>query len=348
MTEKKKKNEVLYLSFNRDKSCLAIGMKTGYRIYDLTKKNSLFFYERIFGKSIGQIEMLEKTGILGLVGYNEEEESFDSPKKLNIYDDKESVIVAYITFKNNVLHFRIKRDKIIVVLEDFIFLIDTINYKSFDKIELGEEKKEDVVFSFTLENDVNKLAYNFTNRLSNKIIINTYIKEEKLNSVELKTDYKINNNILYMEFDKDGKILAVTARKYEYLVLYRVEDGIPICNCNINSKSINTLYISFDLNNEFICACLDVGEVIIFNIREVNNKLNEHNQNEKIKKEEIWSKFYLPEKKAACIFAGDEIGKNHIISIGAKGNYYLVKYKSNKKEDLAEKIDEKYILKIEN
>ena len=134
MTEKKKKNEVLYLSFNRDKSCLAIGMKTGYRIYDLTKKNTLFFYERIFGKSIGQIEMLEKTGILGLVGYNEEEDSFDSPKKLNIYDDKESVIIAYITFKNNVLHFRIKRDKIIVVLEDFIFLIDTVNYKSFEKL----------------------------------------------------------------------------------------------------------------------------------------------------------------------------------------------------------------------
>ena len=68
------------------------------------------------------------------------------------------------------------------------------------------------------------MAYNFSNRLNNRIIINTYKKEEKLNSVELKSNYKINNNILYMEFDRDGKILAVTARKYEYLVLYRVDE----------------------------------------------------------------------------------------------------------------------------
>ena len=275
----------------------------------------------------------------------------DSPNKLNIFDDKEGIFIAYLTFKSNVLHFRIKRDKIIVILEHSIFLMDTANYKSFDKIELGDEKQEDVVFSYTLEKDVNNLAYNYTNQLNNKIIINTYVNQEKIKSLELKSNYKINNNILFMEFDKEGKILAVSARNYQYLVLYRTEDGIPICNCNINSKSINSLYISFDLNNEFICASLDVGEVVIFNIKGINEKLNvENNQKEKakIKKEDIWSKFYLPEKKSACIFAGDEIGKNHIISIGAKGNYYLVKYDCLQKEDLAEKIEEKYILKIEN
>ena len=348
MIEKKKKNDILYLSFNKDKTCLSLGMRKGYRIYDLTKKDSLFFYERIFGKGIAQIEMLEKTGILGLVGGTDK--PLDSPNKLNIFDDKEGKFITYITFKSDILYFRLKRDKIVVLLENFIYLIDTVNFKSFDTIELGYEKQKDVVFSFTLENDVNKLAYNYTNQLTNKIIINTYNKEEKQNSIELKSDYKTNNIILCMEFDKKGKILAVTANKYEYLVLYRTEDGMPICNCNINSKSINSLYISFDINNEFICTSLDAGEVVIFNIKTINDKLNEQNKEEKtkIKKEDIWSKFYLPEKKAICTFAGDGIGKDHIITIGAKGNYYLVKYDSLQKEDLALKIDEKYILKIEN
>ena len=348
MTEKKKKNDIFYLSFNRDKNCLSLGMRKGYRIYDLTKKNSLFFYERIFGKGIGQIEMLDKTGILGLVGGSDI--PLDSPNKLNIFDDKEGKFITYLTFKSDILYFRLKRDKIVVVLEYFIYLIDTINYKSFDTIELGYEKQKDVIFSFTLENDINKLAYNYTNQLNNKIIINTYNKEGKQNEIELNSDYKTNNIILCMEFDIEGKILAVTANKYEYLVLYRTEDGIPICNCDLNSRSINSLYISFNRNNQFICTSLDSGEVVIFNIKTVNDKLNEINKEEirKIKKEDIWSKFYLPEKKAICTFAGDGIGKDHIITIGAKGNYYLVKYDSLQKEDLALKIDEKYILKIEN
>ena len=347
MTEKKKKNEILYLSFNRDKTCLSLGMKTGYRIYDLTKKDSLFFYERIFGIGIGIIEMLEKTNILGLVGGTNE--PLDNPNKLNIYVDKEGKYIAYISFKSPVLNIRLKKDIILVILENFIYLIETKNFKAIDIVELGYDKQKKVVFSFTLEPDFNYLAYNYTNEENNKIIIRSYEKEKKNEPLELKTNYKTNNIILCMEFDRDGKILAVSAKNDNYLILYRTEDGIPICKCDLNSNSVNSLYISFQPNNEFLCISLDVGEIVIFNIKSINEVLNNYdNENKKEIKEEIWSKFYLPEKKAICAFAGYEIGNNHIISIGAKGNYYLAKFDNIHKEELALKVDEKYILKIDN
>ena len=347
MSEKKNKNEILYLSFNRDKTCLSLGMKTGYRIYDLTKKDSLFFYERIFGKGIGIIEMLEKTNMLGLVGGTNE--PLENPNKLNIYDDKEGKFIAYINFKSPILSIRLKRDIILVILENFIYLIETKEFKSFDIIELGYDKQKKVVFSFTLEPDVNYLAYNYTNEENNKIIIKSYKKEKINNSLELKTKYKSNNIILCMEFDREGKILAVSAKNDNYLVLFRTEDGIPICKCNLNTNSANSLYISFQTNNEFLCISLDVGEIVIFNIKSIKDELNNYgNENKKEIKEEIWSKFYLPEKKAICTFAGYEIGNDHIISIGAKGNYYLVKFDNLHKEELALKIEEKYFLKIDN
>ena len=84
---------------------------------------------------------------------------------------------------------------------------------------------------------------------------------------------------------------------------------------------------SFEENNEFLCISLDIGEVYIFNIKSVNEQLDYFNQENKEQiKEEIWSKFYLPEKKTICTFSGDEIGRDHIICIGARGNYYLVKF----------------------
>ena len=171
MSDKKKKNEILYLSFNKDKSCLSLGMQTGYRIYDLTKKDSLFFYERIFGKGIGIIEMLEKTNILGLVGGGID--ALESSTKLNIYDDKEGKYIALLNFKGDILNIRLKKDKILVICEHFIYLIDTLNFKSFDTIALGYEKPKNKAFAFTLEPEVNKLAYNDTNEEKNKKIVNT-------------------------------------------------------------------------------------------------------------------------------------------------------------------------------
>ena len=344
MSDKKKKNEILYLSFNKDKTCLSLGMKTGYRIYDLTKRDSLSFYERILGRSIGIIEMLEKTNILGLVGGSEEPLS---PKILNIYDDNEGKNIAEINFKSAILHIRLRKDIILVILENSIHLIDTLDFKDLDTIELGYQKQKNVVFSFTLEPEVKYLAYNYTNQQKNQILINSYDKENKKNKIELKAKYE-NNSILCMEFDKEGKIIAISAKNNDYLMIYRVDDGIPICKCNINSKSLNSLFISFEKNNDFLCLSLDNGEILIFNIKSINEGFNEFNQDSKPIKEEIWSKFYLPEKKAICTFTGYEIGDDHIICIGAKGNYYLVKFNIFQKESLALKISEKYILRTEN
>ena len=348
MLQKKKQNEILYLSFNKDKTCLDLGMKKGYRIYELTKKDSLSFYERILGKAIGIIEMLERTNILGLVG-DESNEAFDEPNKLNIYDDKESKIIAYITFKKKIKHIRLKKDLILVILENFIYLIDVKEFKQFETIELGYDIQTKTIFSFTLEPEINNLAYNYIDQQNHKIKINTYEKEKRINSLDLKSDYKSKNIILCMEFSSEGKMLAVSAQNYNYLILYRIDDGIPICKCNINSNPVNYSYISFEENNEFLCISLDIGEVYIFNIKSIYEQLDYFNQENKEQiKEEIWSKFYLPEKKTICTFSGDEIGRDHIICVGARGNYYLVKFNNLQKEDLALKINEKYILRAEN
>lgn len=346
MTEKKKKNEILYLSFNRNKTCLSLGMQRGYRIYDLTKKDSLFFYERIFGKGIGIIEMIERTNILGLVGGGDE--PLESPNKLNIYDDKEGKYIANINFKSVILNIRLKKDKILVILEDFIYLLDTVNYNPFDIIKLGFEKKKHIVFSFTLEPDVNNLAYSSPEQKENQIIINIYDKENKKNSLDLKTNYADNNIISCIQFDKEGKLLAVTAKNSEFLFIYSTDEGIPLCKCSItNNNLVNSLYISFEELNEFVCVSLDNGEVVIINIKNVNY-INFFNQNKKEIKEKIWSKVFLPERKSICAFAVDEIGNDHIICFGTKGNYYLVKYDKVEKENLALKIKERNILKIDN
>ena len=321
MSEKKIKNKILYLSFNKDKSCLSLGMQNGYRIYDLTKKDNLFFYERNFGKGIGIIEMLEKTNILGLVGGGSD--PWDKPNKLFIYDDREGKVIANFGFRNNILNIRLKKDKMLVICETHIFLINFGDYKTIESISLGEEKRSIVGFAFTLNSQVNKLAYNFINSVENKIIVNNYDENNKKTSIEIKSNLKQNNLIRFMEFSKKGQFLVVAAVKSRYLELFNSETGVNICKCDMESDSLNV---------KFICFSKDLNNI------EINRDI----------KLKIWSKFYLPEKKAICSFIHfleDEQDKEYVVCIGIKGNYYLVKFDKDKSDTLAEKVCEKYFLK---
>ena len=364
MLGKKKvpKTKIFYASFNKDKSCLSLGMQKGYRIYDLTqdltKKRNLYYYERILGKSIGIIEMLEKTNILAL------SEGGDGPymisKVVRIFDDREGKDLTELTFRTGVIHIRLKKDRMLVVCENSIYIIGLANFRSIDSISLGEEKRKIIPFAFSLEQQVNKLAFNIINSKENIIKINTYDAENRKTSIEMKSNFKPNNVIKYMEFNKKGKILAVAVKHYPYVELFNTETGLIICKCQIDSDNLNINYISFSQDNDFLCCFSESGEANVFNIKSafdiqeeeeneelinLNGNENENNVNTKLK---IWTKFYLPENKVICTFANfleNEIGKNYIICIGTKGNYYLVKLNKDKNENLSLKVCEKYFLK---
>ena len=350
---KKHKTKILYTSFNKDNSCLSLGMQNGYRIYDLTKRDSLLFYERILGKGIGIIEMLEKTCILALVGGGND--PWCGYNQVNIYNDQEGKVIANMKFKSNILNIRLKRDTMLVICENCIYLIGFKNFKSIDSINFGEEKKKQIAFAFCLEKGVNKFAFNIINNLENKIIINSYDAENQKKTVELKSNYKPNNSIKFMEFNKKGQLLAIAAKNYQFLELYNTENGYIICKCKLESEQLNIKYISFSQDNNFICCFLDCGEVNIFNIQSAFNfqeedeeliNLNENNNKDLQLK--MWTKFFLPENKVICCFSNfleNELGKEYVICIGSKGNYYLVKFNKDKSEDLALKVCEKYFLK---
>ena len=162
-----------------------------------------------------------------------------------------------------------------------------------------------------------------------------------------------------MEFNKKGNLIAVTAKNNKHLELFNAETGLIICKCNLELDASNTKYISFSKENDFICCSLYSGEIAIFNLKSVLNaneneeELINLNNNKNITdiKLKIWSRFFLPEKKAICTFINfleDEQEKEFVLCIGSKGNYYLVKFDKNKNGTLAEKVSEKYFLKSDS
>ena len=82
--------------------------------------------------------MLEKTCILGLVGGGND--PLCESKQVIIYDDREGKKIADLKFKSNVLNIKLKKDKILVVCENSIYIIMFADFKLIDTIDFGEEK----------------------------------------------------------------------------------------------------------------------------------------------------------------------------------------------------------------
>ena len=98
--------EILYLSFNQDNTCIAIGAENGFKIINVSPFLDLYYKDMKGG--IGIIEMLYKSNILALVG------SGKNPKynlnELVLWDEQKDSEICKIKTKKNFEH-KIKRKK---------------------------------------------------------------------------------------------------------------------------------------------------------------------------------------------------------------------------------------------
>lgn len=60
------KEEILYLGFNQDQGCFSCGTENGFKIFNTYPFQET--YNCQLGGGIGQVEMLYRSNILGIVG----------------------------------------------------------------------------------------------------------------------------------------------------------------------------------------------------------------------------------------------------------------------------------------
>ena len=188
-------NSILYVSFNQDASCFAIGTQTGYAIYitnTLKKKIS----QDLKG-GIGIIEILNKTNIIGLVGGGK------NPKyplnKLIIYDIHQLEVISELKFISNVKNVKFKNDKIFAACEKKIYLFHIKHFEIFENYETADNPKG--IMSIALEDNIIAFTKKET---EGSILIKNYENKKEI-TIECSKE-KIN----FISLNRDGTILATT------------------------------------------------------------------------------------------------------------------------------------------
>jgi autophagy-related protein 18 len=118
------------INFNQDASCISVGTRQGYRIFNCDPFGK--FYSRTDG-GIGIVEMLFCTSLVALVGAGEQP-AF-SPRRLQITNTKRQSTICELTFVSAILAVKMNRKRLIVVLEEHIYIYDIGNMKLLHTID---------------------------------------------------------------------------------------------------------------------------------------------------------------------------------------------------------------------
>lgn len=248
-------NELLFVGFNQDYGCFACGTDTGFKIYNNDPFREMF--ERDFNKGgIGYVEMLFRCNILALVGGGR------NPRyphnKVMIWDDHQNRCIGELSFRSEVRAVKLRRDRVVVVLEHRIYVYNFVDLRLIDQIE-------------TMSNTKGLCALC---PYSNNTVLVCPGLETGLVRVEL---YDIKRTTLIAAHETaiacfalnfDGTRLATASEKGTLIRIYDTLTGQPLQEVRRGADKAQIYSIAFNSLSHWLAVSSDKGTVHIFNIKE--------------------------------------------------------------------------------
>ena len=259
-------DQMLYVSFNQDSSCFALGTERGFKIYNTFPYKDK--YERILEGGIGIVEMLYRSNILALVGggkcpkYNK--------SKVIIWDDFQSKVISELKFTSSIKNVKLKKDKIIVVCEKRIFIFNLLTYENIDILDTCENPRGLIA----VNSDPGQTVIAFP-VMSDKLDSKGYIQIKHLEKGIEKIIHAHDSSVSYMAMNKEGTLIATASDKGTIIRIYRCIDGSFIQEFRRGKEKAEISYICFDHSSKLMAATSDRGTIHIWSMGACIKIMNE-------------------------------------------------------------------------
>ena len=275
---------------------------------------------------IALVVMLYRTNILALVGSDNNMNHKRS--KLIIWDDHQKKPLSELKFNQNIMNVKLRKDKIVVVCRDKIYVFNLSTFKNMDIIETGDNSHGIVGISY--EQDQTYLAY--PDKKKGQVRIKNYEKS---------TVFCINaheNNIAHIVLSYDGSLLATASEKGTLIRIFNTENGNILKEVRRGKDKADIKYICFEPTYKFIAASSNKGTIHIWSLYDLKNtNKNSEEENNVIENKKSglkwlpqflggeffnseWSfaQVRISDNRSICCFGPN----NTIIVVSTEGKYY--------------------------
>ncbi|OIT07547.1 PREDICTED: autophagy-related protein 18a-like [Nicotiana attenuata] len=250
---------ILYLSFNQDHGCFAAGTDRGFRIYNCDPLREIF--RRDFagnangGGGICVVQMLFRCNILALVGGGPEPQY--PLNKVMIWDDHQSRCIGELSFRSEVKSVRLRRDRIVVVLAQKIFVYNFADLKLLHQIETVANPKGLCEVS----------------QVSGSMVLvcpglqKGQVRVEHYASKRTKFIMAHDSRIVCFALTNDGRLLATASSKGTLVRVFNTLDGSLVQEVRRGADRAEIYSLAFSSTAQWLAVSSDKGTVHVFNLK---------------------------------------------------------------------------------
>ncbi|GMI69405.1 autophagy 18a, PEROXISOME UNUSUAL POSITIONING 2 [Hibiscus trionum] len=244
---------LLHLSFNQDHGCFAVGTDHGFRIYNCDPFREIF--RRDFDRGVGVVEMLFRCNILALVGGGPDPQY--PANKVMIWDDHQSRCISELSFRSEVRSVRLRRDRIIVVLEQKIFVYNFVDLKLLHQIETIANPKGLCAVS----QGAGSLVLVCPGLQKGQVRVEHYA------SKRTKFIMAHDSRIACFALSQDGQMLATASSKGTLVRIYNTADGSLLQEVRRGADRAEIYSLAFSSNAQWLAVSSDKGTVHVFSLK---------------------------------------------------------------------------------
>jgi len=319
------------VGFNQDHGCFACATEKGFCIFNSDPLKERF--RRDFDNGgIGMVEMLFRCNILALVGSGSNPKY--PPNKVMIWDDYQNKCIAELEFRSEVKAVKLRRDRIVVVLENKVYVYNFADLQLLHQIETCPNPK-----------GLCALSPSSTTVLAVPGLKAGSVHIEMYDTKQTQIIQAHNNPLTQIILNLDGTKLATCSEKGTLIRIFDTKTGEQLKELRRGADKAEIYSISFSADSQWICVSSDKGTVHVYGLNVENGKSEEESKdtsNKNKDKEDSktrlsslsfmkeilpsyfsseWSfaSFHIPETQCIVSFGADSAS---VVVVCADGSYY--------------------------
>ncbi|KAJ9669485.1 autophagy protein [Coniosporium apollinis] len=257
-----------FVTFNQDHSVLGVGTTQGFRLYSTDP------FHKTFESNEGDVslmEMLFSTSLVALIL---------SPRLLRIQNTKRLSTICELTFPTRVLAVRLNRKRLVVVLEDEIYLYDISNMKLLYTIETSPNPN--AICALSPSSERNYIVYPLPQKTApnsfappshapptgshvapttGEVLIFDATKMEAVNVIEAH-----QAPLSCIALNNEGTLLATASEKGTIIRVFSVPDAQKLFQFRRGSIPARIFSMSFNATSTLLCVSSGSETVHIFRL----------------------------------------------------------------------------------